>query len=229
MNEDKKVVTIIIPAWNHFAATSACVHDLSEALTDDYVYDVIVVDNGSTDGTDYAIGKLCKNSTVIFNRDNLGFPIAVNQGFRRGLGEYYLVLNNDVYGFKKGFVNDMLAAFDEKTAIVGDEGTRREADVEGKKIPYLAWYCVMVSRKALEEIGLLDSRFSPGNWEDVDWCYRAAKAGWNTKVVTTGVQHAASTTFRDLGKTAVNELLERNREKFTAKWAGDFLFSEAKT
>jgi len=59
-------------------------------------YEVIVVDNRSTDGSYHLIQEKFSDLCLIENTTNLGFARAVNQGFRRGKGEYLLVLNPDV-------------------------------------------------------------------------------------------------------------------------------------
>ena len=63
-------------------------------------WELILVDNGSTDGTrDYCAGVQDGASvpvTVVANAANLGFPAAINQGLQLAHGEYLVLLNNDV-------------------------------------------------------------------------------------------------------------------------------------
>ena len=63
-------------------------------------WELIVVDNGSTDGTgDYLAGLQDASPvpvTVIANGTNRGFPAAINQGLHEARGEYLVLLNNDV-------------------------------------------------------------------------------------------------------------------------------------
>ena len=63
-------------------------------------WELIVVDNGSTDGTGTYLAGLRDMSTVpvtvVSNATNVGFPAAINQGLRLARGEYLVMLNNDV-------------------------------------------------------------------------------------------------------------------------------------
>jgi GT2 family glycosyltransferase len=61
-------------------------------------WEVIVVDNGSTDGSPEMAREFAKKHSCLFvieNRSNLGFAKAVNQGIRQAVGEYILLLNSD--------------------------------------------------------------------------------------------------------------------------------------
>lgn len=57
--------------------------------------EVIVVDNGSTDGTGAMIGREFPRVTYVGDPENRGFAAAVNTGFRRSSGEFLLFLNSD--------------------------------------------------------------------------------------------------------------------------------------
>jgi GT2 family glycosyltransferase len=86
------VLSIVIPVFNHVDLTRQCIDNLSEHTAVDH--EVVVVDNGSTDGT----ARLLESADVraITNVENLGFPVAVNQGIRASRGEFVCLLNNDV-------------------------------------------------------------------------------------------------------------------------------------
>jgi GT2 family glycosyltransferase len=89
-------ISIIIPIFNQKKYTQACLESVFKYSLI-YGYEVIVVDNGSTDGSgDYLaelenVGKV----VVIRNVKNLGFAKACNQGAKMAKGEYLLFLNND--------------------------------------------------------------------------------------------------------------------------------------
>ena len=63
-------------------------------------WELIVIDNGSTDGTAAYLSGVQDAAavpvTVISNRENRGFPAAINQGLQQARGEYLVLLNNDV-------------------------------------------------------------------------------------------------------------------------------------
>ncbi len=74
--------------------------------------ELIVVNNGSTDGTrDYLAGvqdAAAVPVTVIGNSSNVGFPAAINQGLVRARGEYLVLLNNDAV-MTEGWLEQLVA------------------------------------------------------------------------------------------------------------------------
>ncbi len=92
------LASIIIPCWNQLEFTRQCIAALVRHTR--APWELIVVDNGSTDGTgDYLAGVQDAASvpvTVIANAANRGFPAAINRGLKVARGEYLVLLNNDV-------------------------------------------------------------------------------------------------------------------------------------
>lgn len=96
----KELVSIIIVNWNGKKQLADCLSSLEKI---DYPsMEIIVVDNGSTDGSKKEIqkskSKYQNNNLkfkIILNKKNLGFAKANNQGFKKAKGEYVLILNND--------------------------------------------------------------------------------------------------------------------------------------
>jgi GT2 family glycosyltransferase len=114
-------VSIVIPVWNNIALTRDCLASVFRHTPQD-LYEVVVVDNGSTDGvTDYlraldAEGRI----RAIFNADNRGFAKASNQGAQAALGEYILFLNNDTLALP-GWLPNLVQGFEAvpSTGIAG--------------------------------------------------------------------------------------------------------------
>src|SRR5271154_752929 len=88
----KPTLSIVIPVFNKYAFTKACLEDLSK-LPDDH--EIIVVDNGSTDDTQSVVQSHARIK-YINNYSNLGFAGACNIGFREATGDNVLFLNNDI-------------------------------------------------------------------------------------------------------------------------------------
>jgi GT2 family glycosyltransferase len=89
-------VSIVMLTWNQKDLTALCLRSLE--ISTPVPYELIIVDNGSTDGTvdflkSYSAGK--GNVKVIFNLENAGFARGNNQGIKEARGEYVLLLNND--------------------------------------------------------------------------------------------------------------------------------------
>lgn len=91
-------VFVLILNWNGRDLTIECVNSV---LSSDYPeFEVVVIDNGSVDGSVYALQeKFGKRITVIKNRRNLGYARGFNVGLRYGFiekgADYCLVMNND--------------------------------------------------------------------------------------------------------------------------------------
>jgi GT2 family glycosyltransferase len=88
-------VSILIVNWNTRVAVLRCLDALAIGIDDDLAYEVIVVDNGSVDGSAELLAK--RNDIILIaNEENLGFAGGVNQAYRRSTGELVLLLNSDV-------------------------------------------------------------------------------------------------------------------------------------
>jgi len=82
---------VIVVNWNRKALLRACLESLARQVGP--VFETIVVDNGSTDGSAEMAEEL--GARVIRNRENRGFCAANNQGFAAARGEFVALLNND--------------------------------------------------------------------------------------------------------------------------------------
>lgn len=92
---NKPLVSVIIINWNGGEVFKDCLKSLSKI---DYKnWELIVVDNGSTDGSDKLVesGEWRVGSKLIHNNKNAGFAKANNQGIEFTKGKYILLLNND--------------------------------------------------------------------------------------------------------------------------------------
>jgi len=87
-------VSILIVNWNTRDLVLQCLDALPVGIDDDLACEVIVVDNGSVDGSADALDR--DDIELIRNSSNLGFAAAVNQAYARATGEFVLLLNSDV-------------------------------------------------------------------------------------------------------------------------------------
>jgi hypothetical protein len=86
-------VRVIIPSWNGLKWLKTCLPALERQTFADF--EVVVVDNGSVDGTANWIERHHPGVSVIKNERNLGFATAINQGIRQSHSKYLVTLNND--------------------------------------------------------------------------------------------------------------------------------------
>lgn len=102
-------LSIIIVNWNAKEYLLACVESIYEAGSKDW--EIIVADNGSTDGSGKEVKEAFPFIRVIQNRENLGFAKAVNQGLQKASGRYALLLNPDTR-VKNGAIQQLVSFMD---------------------------------------------------------------------------------------------------------------------
>ena len=87
-------LSIVIICWNDWKVIENCLQSIF-ASTHRIEYEVIVSDNGSTDGSVESIRRQFPAVHIVENRANLGFARGNNAGIRKASGEYVLILNPD--------------------------------------------------------------------------------------------------------------------------------------
>ncbi|MBP9212585.1 MAG: glycosyltransferase, partial [Bacteroidetes bacterium] len=110
--------SVIIPVFNKVELTRACMKALYGTLSSDQ-FELIIVDNASTDGTKEYLRELQKqqsNVLVIENRSNLGFSKANNIGARAASGTHLLFLNNDTEP-TIGWLDHLHAVYREESSV----------------------------------------------------------------------------------------------------------------
>lgn len=89
-------VSFIIPLFNNLALTRACVESLQATLPPGLTHEIILVDDGSTDGTRAWLATLGGPFRVVLNERNLGYAGANNRGIQTARGDFLALLNNDL-------------------------------------------------------------------------------------------------------------------------------------
>ena len=90
---EKIQISIIIPNFNGKQFLKECLNSIKNQNFSHY--EVIIVDNGSNDGSVEYLNENYDEFTLIQNQENLGFATAVNQGIKASNAEYVFLLNND--------------------------------------------------------------------------------------------------------------------------------------
>ena len=96
-------LSVIIVNWNTKKLLEDCLRSTFK-FTKDISFEVIVVDNGSEDGSQAMVKKKFPQVKLIPNKDNMGFARANNQGIRIAKGKYILLLNSDTYLIENSFI-----------------------------------------------------------------------------------------------------------------------------
>lgn len=107
-------LSIVIPTWNNKSVLGECLESI-DAAEPGIAFQVIVVDNGSEDGTQAFLDEHFSKALIIRNNENLGFARACNQGIRIAEGRYVLLLNNDTL-MKQGTLERLVAFMDGEPA-----------------------------------------------------------------------------------------------------------------
>jgi GT2 family glycosyltransferase len=121
-------VTVGIVTWNSEKVLPACLQGVAAQKYP--AVEIVVVDNGSIDGSLRLIREAFPQSRIITNDGNLGYCVAHNQGIRASRGEYYLALNPDVE-LLPGFIERLVSALESRPACgsaVGKLWQRGQAD-----------------------------------------------------------------------------------------------------
>lgn len=82
----------------------------------------------------------------------------------------------------------------------------------------LVAFCMLIKREVLNKIGIMDERFTPGNFEDDDLCMRIMESGYKMMLCNDSfIHHFGSSSFKK-DYTKFNNVLTTNRKKFEDKW-----------
>ena len=106
--------TVIIPNYNGKAFMQDCLTALAAQTGSDF--EVLVVDNASTDGSADDLECLCPGVRVHKPDKNYGFSRAVNEGIRLSESEYVILLNNDTIPFPD-YVEQLIRAMDADSQV----------------------------------------------------------------------------------------------------------------
>lgn len=97
MTDYRPTVSAVVLNWNEFAMTKRCVESVLQVDYPDF--EVLVVDNGSSDNSGERLDERFSDVEVVYNEENLGFAGGMNAGIERSVkrgADYTWVLNNDV-------------------------------------------------------------------------------------------------------------------------------------
>lgn len=248
MNELSRVLpraTVIVLAWNGVEYLDAC---LRSVLAQDHPdFEVLVVDNGSTDGSAALVSTTFPQVRLIRNEHNLGFAGGNNVGLRAANGDILVLLNQDTV-VQPGWLAALARALETcpGAGVVGGKildpdgrtlqhagGYIRHPLALGQhlghgeidngqydtacKVEYVTGAAMALKRKVLAAVGDLDEGFFPGYFEDVDFCYRARQAGYAVWYTPEAVLHHLESASMRRDSFRGHCAYYRNRLRFALK------------
>jgi GT2 family glycosyltransferase len=160
-------LSIVILCWNDTKVIANCLQSIYEG-THDTSFEVIVSDNGSTDGSLELILARFPQTRVVENRENLGFARGNNAGIRVSQGEWVLILNPDTI-IHDGAL-DRLVAFAERHPEAGACGCRvlnPDGSYQASARPFPTVRREWLAALYLRPLGYLSDAFIPDTY--VGW------------------------------------------------------------
>ena len=247
---DSPRASIVIPVFNHFVETYYCLESIFEN-TSDIDYELIVVDDGSSDQTADWLHRI--DGLVVYrNRRNLGFIGSCNRGSEIARGDYLVFLNNDTT-VTAGWLEALIATFKDfpgagmaGAKLVYPDGRLQEAggaiwrDASGwkygkfddpdhprynfaREADYCSGACLIIARELFERLGRFDVHYTPAYYEDTDLAFKVRHAGHRVIYQPRAriIHHEGLTSGRD-NKAGVKAHQATNKTKFQTRW-GDRL------
>ena len=236
------LVSVVMVTHNDAETAASAVEVLvqnTEAL-----FELIVVDNASSDGTADRLKSEVVGATIVENADNTGFARASNQGAALARGEYLCLLNPDAF-VQPDWLPPLLDAFQRDTSVgaavplfLHPDGSIQEAgsavDSEGsalsigdgddadsfayrfrRTIDYGSAACLLVRADLFRDLEGLDPVYTPAYYEDADLCFKLKERGFVTVFEPTSrVVH-----LRGGGSPQAQRLMKMNRRIFAERWS----------
>ncbi|MEM1451049.1 MAG: glycosyltransferase [Planctomycetota bacterium] len=241
---DGTKVSIVIVSCDALRNTQRCIGALRDAQDERYEQEILVVDNGSTDGSAEWLAQQ-PDVELIRNPTNYGAPRARNQAIAHATGDWVAFLDNDVFvpvgwlerALYHGAVDPGVGAVPlcanraSKHQVVEYQGSSEAGEVQrfadqhfaaharrGVDATLFTSLAVLVRAEVLDRIGGFDEAFSPWGFEDDDIALRVRLAGWRNRVARdTFVFHAPYDGPAKHQRHAA--WLEQNWRAFLDKWS----------
>jgi hypothetical protein len=196
-------VSIVFSNYNGGNEPIECLNSIAKLNFDKNKLEVIVIDNGSRDGSKEKIIKLFPKTKMIALKKDIGLPASLNLGINKSKGKYVMIANDDIV-FEKNCLKIMVNYLEQNkdVGVLGgkvfykDEpkklslsacdfnmykGEIKSGLAKGDQIKWLQSCAIMVPRAVFNSIGLFDPGYYPLYFDDFDFCLRATKT--NLKII----------------------------------------------
>lgn len=172
-------ITVIVPTYNREKTIKRC---LDSILNQSYpVFEIIVVDDGSTDKTLDILCREYSTKTVVIKQNHKGAQAARNEGIKAARGEYIVFLDSDDVLTKESILDriKVFSANSDIDMVYGDAAGRREIirfekiqDYDSRRflleeLSLCGFSVIMVRKKVFDTVPLLDTKYK--SWQDDDF------------------------------------------------------------
>ncbi len=248
-SSDNPLVSIIIPAYNQFAYTFNCLESLSVNLSSDLAYEIIIVNDASSDETLEQLATLVKGIKVLTNAENSGFIRSCNYGASQAKGQYLYFLNNDtrilencLESLVKLIINNpQVGAVGSK--LIYANGKQQEAggiiwnSADGwnygrldspeepeynyvRPVDYCSGASLLVPTDLFKQLGGFSQDFIPAYYEDTDLCFAIRELGYQVLYQPqSNVIHYEGITSGTDLSSGTKQYQVINQTKFREKWS----------
>jgi GT2 family glycosyltransferase len=243
------LVSIIIPVYNQFAYTFNCLESLSVNLSSDLAYEIIIVNDASSDETLEQLATLVKGIKVLTNAENSGFIRSCNYGASQAKGQYLYFLNNDtrilencLESLVKLIINNpQVGAVGSK--LIYANGKQQEAggiiwnSADGwnygrldspeepeynyvRPVDYCSGASLLVPTDLFKQLGGFSQDFIPAYYEDTDLCFAIRELGYQVLYQPqSNVIHYEGITSGTDLSSGIKQYQVINQTKFREKWS----------
>lgn len=241
------LTSIIMLTFNEIWYTRQCLESIR--VYTGVPYELVMVDNGSRDGTPQFLTSL-QGARVVLNSTNRGFAEGCNQGLAVAEGENILLLNNDTVVTPNWLANMLGCLYSrEDIGLVGPcsnhVGSGNQVEVKYNNmhemirfarsfnVPdpsrwcrhesyWLSGFCLLGKKSVFDRVGPLDERFRTGSWEDVDYSVRVTAAGYSLYVAgDVFIHHYGGRSFKG-NNISLGAVQSKNAGLFESKWGTAF-------
>lgn len=238
-------VSLVIPVFNQLPLTRRCLESLRPTTLP---FDLVVVDNGSTDGTREFFQSFPYPDRLTYHRnaENLGLIKALNQGWRLAHGEFVCFLHNDTEMREPRWLERLVQALDSDPSVglaglYGAKRIRKDGRYAGRTIVHcladgptlrvplaevavVDGACLFLRRDFLEALGGFDEGYGFFHGYDKDLSFAVREAGRRCVVVNAPFVHHGGQTRVSLvdSQSPSGDDLARRQEAWThfcQKWA----------
>ena len=242
-NQPEKMVSIVVPAYNCWDMTKACVDSIRRHTR--YPYELILIDDASDADTAQKMAALADERTVVIrNESRCSFSINNNKAVAVARGDFICLLNNDTL-VTEGWLKPMVEELEryEDVAVIGnkhlfpDSGKLHHCGMAydeksypwhihphtdpnapavnyNRDVPCVTFACVLIRREHYRELGGLDEEYRNG-FEDCDFCMRTLEKGRRIRYVPASVIYHYGQSSE--GRTDYDNV---NWKLFEKRWKG---------